>query len=272
VYEIKAEQGDADAQNALAVCYGAGKGVSANLAKAVYWWTKAAEQGCVDAQMRLGECFVSGKGVLQDYGKAIEWYKKAAEQGNDIGKKKLDGLLQIEQLIQEASQGNAEAQFKVGYAYGYDNDKTGIPEDIEKSIEWLTKAANQSHKSGLFYLGMAYQYGHSSKNLGKAMELYLKAAKQGCMTSMNSIAEFYYNGEGVTRDYKKAAKWYTKGAKAGDNKSKRDLGRLYEKGHGVKRSYKKAVEWYIKAGDVYGKRQVERFKKTLFGYKRIREE
>lgn len=39
---------------------------------------KAAEQGNADAQYKLGLCYHSG----QDYVEAVKWYKKAAFQGD----------------------------------------------------------------------------------------------------------------------------------------------------------------------------------------------
>lgn len=40
-----------------------------------------AEQGYADAQYSLGLCYAKGDGVPQDYKQAVYWYSKAAEQG-----------------------------------------------------------------------------------------------------------------------------------------------------------------------------------------------
>jgi len=39
-----------------------------------------AEAGDAGAQNNLGVCYYKGEGVPQDYHKAVEWYTKAAEQ------------------------------------------------------------------------------------------------------------------------------------------------------------------------------------------------
>ncbi len=49
-----AEQGDAEAQYSLGVCYAYGKGVEQDYKEAVKWYTAAAEQGHVKAQFNLG--------------------------------------------------------------------------------------------------------------------------------------------------------------------------------------------------------------------------
>lgn len=41
---------------------------------------KAAEQGDAEAQFSLGVCYFGGLGVEQSYTKAVKWYRKAAEQ------------------------------------------------------------------------------------------------------------------------------------------------------------------------------------------------
>ena len=76
-----AEQGWADAQTNLGLCYDNGEGVSQDYRQAVYWYRKAAEQGVALAQNNLGSCYYRGEGVSQDYEQAVSWWRKAAEQG-----------------------------------------------------------------------------------------------------------------------------------------------------------------------------------------------
>ena len=59
---------------------------------------KSAEQGNADAQCWLGLCYDLGKGVGQDYGEAMKWLRKAAEQGNKSAKDELEKILQSHQF------------------------------------------------------------------------------------------------------------------------------------------------------------------------------
>jgi len=77
------EQGDANAQNNLGVCYYYGNGIRKDYDKAADLFAKAAEQGNANAQKNLGLCYYDGEGVLQDYEKAAHWLSKAEEQGMD---------------------------------------------------------------------------------------------------------------------------------------------------------------------------------------------
>ncbi len=67
-----------------------------------------------------------------------------------------DYLTAIKLLLPFAKQGDAEAQFKVGYMY--DMGK-GIPLDDVKAVEWYRKAAEQGNAAGQNNLGICYQYG-----------------------------------------------------------------------------------------------------------------
>ena len=46
--------------------------------KTVEWSRKAAEQGNANAQCSLGMCYGRGEGVRKDTEKAVEWWRKAA--------------------------------------------------------------------------------------------------------------------------------------------------------------------------------------------------
>ena len=77
-----AEDGNAEAQCNLGLCYANGEGVSKDMAEAVKWYRKAAEQGNAMAQCKLGECYEDGEGVGKDATEAVKWFRLAAEQGN----------------------------------------------------------------------------------------------------------------------------------------------------------------------------------------------
>lgn len=101
-----AEDGNAEAQSKLGICYEFGKGVTQSYSEAVKWYQKAAEQGNAEAQANLGVCYQNGNGVTQSYSKAVELYRKSADQGNPIGQNNLglcyDNGLGVEQSYKEA--------------------------------------------------------------------------------------------------------------------------------------------------------------------------
>lgn len=75
-----ADQGNAEAQNMLAVLYNTGNGVEKNPKLAFEWLNKAAAQGEPHACYSLGYASEKGLGGMpQDTQKAIEWYRKAGD-------------------------------------------------------------------------------------------------------------------------------------------------------------------------------------------------
>jgi len=81
-YLTAAEQGDAEAQFNLAVCFAKGDGMPQDAVEAVKWFRRAAEQGDANAQLILGVCFFMGTGVKQNKAEAVKWYRRAATQGH----------------------------------------------------------------------------------------------------------------------------------------------------------------------------------------------
>ena len=65
---------------------------SADYNNALHWLLKAAEQGDADAQQNMGVCYELGIGVKKDKQEAVKWYRKAAEQGNSSAKNNLRRL------------------------------------------------------------------------------------------------------------------------------------------------------------------------------------
>ena len=57
--------------------------------------TKAAEQGNADAQHDLGVCYIKGEGVEEDFEQAKFWLEKAAAQGHSDAQELLSELNEI---------------------------------------------------------------------------------------------------------------------------------------------------------------------------------
>jgi len=143
-----AEQGDAEAQCELAVCYFLGLGVPCDRAEAVKWYHKAAEQGNAQAHCRLAYCYYNGEGVSEDKAEAIRRYHIAAELGNceaqwKLGACYLNGI-EVQKNEEEAAKWfrkSAEhdyyyAQYLIGRCYF---EGTGVPKDDIEAAKWLQK-------------------------------------------------------------------------------------------------------------------------------------
>ncbi len=125
LYELAADQGHADAQFALGMCYFEGAGVELNVERAVFWF-KAAEQNHCEAQLKLGLGFDNGTGVIVDAVAALSWYMKAADQGH------------------------LAAQFNVGVCY---DNGLGVEQTAATAAEWYLRAAEQGDAHAQYSCG-----------------------------------------------------------------------------------------------------------------------
>lgn len=151
-WHAKAEQGQPDAQFKLAKMYEQGQGVDENIAKAVYWYRKAALSGNAEAQLRLSWLYNQGEGVPEDERQSLEWLKKAAESGNRLAQYRLawmymDGGMPKQLKVAEgwferaALQGNTDAQNALGHLYHHNAEL----EDYYKAAYWYLEAMNNQH-------------------------------------------------------------------------------------------------------------------------------
>ena len=257
-YRKAAEQGHVEAQYKLALAYENGYGITQDLSEAVKWYHKAAEQGYVEAsrhlqsaevllaaqngnaeaQYNLALAYENGNGMTKDLSEAVKWYRKAAEQGHAGAQKKL----KTAELLLNAQNGNAEAQYKLAQAY---EKGSGVTKDLTEAMAWYHKAAEQGHAEAQYKLATAYESGTGvGVNLSEALKWNRKAAEQGIAEAQYKLALAYENGTGVRADFSEAANWYRKAAEQDNAGAQYKLGLYYEK---VKTDLSEAANWYRKA-------------------------
>ena len=129
--KAKAEQGNADAQVRLGVCYNKGEGVAKDFVEAVKWFRKAAEQGHAGAQLMLGVCYAGGFGVAKDFVEAVKWYRKAAAQGDAIAQYSLGACYYAGIGVEKDS---VEAYAWWNLASATDKDAAEKRDDLEKKM------------------------------------------------------------------------------------------------------------------------------------------
>ncbi|WP_445773738.1 sel1 repeat family protein [Shewanella sp.] len=80
--QIKAKQGDTDAQFLLGLMYLSGRFVAQNTESGLYWVSQAATQDHVKAQQTLADLAFEGKLFPRNLALAEKWYLVMAEQGD----------------------------------------------------------------------------------------------------------------------------------------------------------------------------------------------
>ena len=183
---------------------------------------EAAENGNPRAMYILAMSYKDGLGVESNSEKCNEWLRKA------------NGL--------------NEPTSMMNYAYRICKD------DIEKKMQILSQYSEPLKK--LADLGdtlAQFEYGDFLKsysdNKGLGFEYVSKAATKGFAPAQDLLGNYYFNCNGVEKDYVKAVEWYRKAAELGYDWAQYNLGNMYRNGNGVEKDYAKAVEWFRKAAE-----------------------
>jgi TPR repeat protein len=69
----------------------------------------------------------------------------------------------------------------------------------------------------------------------------LAKATCGNAAAQKNVANQYYNGKKVEKNYEKAVYWYTKAAEQGNAAAQTNLGMCYGSGEGVEKDLEKAI-------------------------------
>ena len=85
----------------------------------------------------------------------------------------------------------------------------GVPQDYTQAIVWYRKAAEQGNARAQFTLGWMYVEGKGvSRDYAQAAVWYRKAAEQGFAKAQGNMGVMYHLGAGVPQDNVQAHKWF----------------------------------------------------------------
>ena len=131
--------------------------------------------------------------IAQDLGEALKWYRMAAAQGD------------------------ARAQFNIGWIYHHGR---GLPPDAVEAAKWYGLAADQGNSHAQALLGLAYGMGTGVKeDHGIAAKWFRRAADQGEAIGQSALGIAYYRGLGVPQDFVIAHMWLNLAASSGGYKN-----------------------------------------------------
>ncbi len=241
--QIKAENGDAEAQRILGSMYFYEADDEEEAEKGISWLTKAAEQNDVLAQSQLGCIYFE---IVGDYEKGLKWSRKAAEQGNAIAQAEMGMVyiygLGVETDLDEAikwlklsvAQDNELGQCNMGVAY----DRKG---DYAEAIKWYRLSAEKGQQEAQYNLGLLYESGNGfpEPDMNKAIELYTKAAEQGHADAQHRLGVYYDS----IQELEKAANYFYLAAEQGHADAQYRLGLAFSIGAGVVQDSKFGMIW-----------------------------
>jgi hypothetical protein len=108
-------------------------------------------------------------------------------------------------LLENAQQGDAAAQFLLGFVYA---EGMGAAQDYGQAVRWYTKAAEQGHIDAQLMLAMMYAEGQKVvRDPQQAVKWYTTAAGQENADAQILLAEMYTRMPGLPEDSQESWKW-----------------------------------------------------------------
>lgn len=139
----------------------------------------------------------------------------------------------LTETIRLAEQGDANAQYHVGFSYAYG---TGLPRDDERAVAWYRLAAEQGHAAAQHHLGVMYANGEGTpQDFAEAITWLRKAAAQDYSTARYYLGVMYAKGDGVPEAEADALAWFHDAAAEGEAPAMYMLGVMYGDGAGSAR-------------------------------------
>lgn len=149
-------------------------------------------------------------------------------------------------LLEDAQNGDAEAQYRIGWKTLY-KDKGN---DKAEAIKWLLKSAEQGYPQAQYALADAYRSGKGvEKDNDKFVEWLTKAAQGGMRGPQFQLAEIYLEGRVVPQDMEQGRFWLEKSAEQNHSKAQLYLANFYFKGIGVEQDLDKAKQLLLQAAE-----------------------
>ena len=147
-YEAAAERGDALGMRVMGMIYRDGRSVRKNLAKARYWFEKAAKKGDVLSDVTVAFCCLTGIAEKPDPERAVSILKNRA-RSKYVGK---DGEY---------------AMYLLGYCY---EKGLAVEKDRKKALKLYRKGAENQSEEALYRLALYYSEEAEEKDETKAEE------------------------------------------------------------------------------------------------------
>ncbi len=148
---------------------------------------------------------------------------------------------ELKSIMHLADQGNAIAQYNLGYRY---ENGIGVPKDFEEAAVWYEKAANQNLPMAAYRHGMFLSEGMVKQDLIKAATRFQQAAERGYVPAQFVWAVTLKTGRGVQINIPAALQWFQKAASSNYAPAQCDLGNMHDEGIGVPRNPAEAARFY----------------------------
>lgn len=201
--------------------------VERDMKKALELFEKSVELGYKTANYYMGICYENGIEVEKDKAKAIDFYRKAYEDDDSYAAEKALERLGISQIG------------------SWQPDETDI-----KKLQTRIAVGDAKAMTDYGIILITGKFG-KKKDIHKAIDLFQKSAKLGCINGIRCLAACYSDGIGIQCNKARAFGLYKRAAdELNDPWCTYEVGVKYQNGSGVIKHLKKAKQYYKKAAEM----------------------
>ncbi len=226
-----AEKGDERAQFSLGMMYAKGEGVTADMAEAYYWVSKA-EKGMrfetdkervraslkkiksriTPEQLSLAEAKLSGNRPAPKVLSNDEEFELCMV---DLEAKNFSDA--ISKLSKLGDKGHIKSILKLGEMYLAGE---GTEKDAEEAMKWFQKGAEKEDPASIYKIGLLHSSGQGAPQDDiEALKWILKAAELDYAPAQNTLAEYYMTGKGLDQNFGEAYFWTCLSAQQGNEEA-----------------------------------------------------
>lgn len=178
------EEGSCEALQLLSSMYHRGLLVLADPVKSVQLLMRAAEMDDFSAQGLLGVIFLEGIGVEKDEKKGIEYLELASEANNSFAQWNLSlALIEGQGVLVNRPRAKALLERAAEGCFAQDKlwSDDGFANRFQKLLDLFQELSSRGQVDANYWLGICYERGLGvTPNRDKALELYLRSAREGC--------------------------------------------------------------------------------------------
>lgn len=161
----------------------------------------------------------------------------------------LAGTIPLEEILEKAEAGDAESQRLIGYFF--ENGYRGYEKDYAAAFGWFLKAAEQGDLRAMNSVAAYYSSGSGvEEDKDKALEWWRRAADSGSAEAMTSVGACYYLAMGVKQNTSLAVSYWRRAAALGDALAMYNIGFCMEAGVGAVRHLDSAKYFYSRSAEL----------------------
>ncbi|CAH0728616.1 unnamed protein product, partial [Brenthis ino] len=259
-FKKAAELNNPVGQSGLGIMYLQGRGVPKDTSTAFKYFAMAANQGWVEGQLHLGFMYFGGIGVRRDFKQANKYFSLASQSGHVLALYHLAqmhaqglGVLRscttaVELFKNVCERGPWAARLMPAHAAWRARDADSAYLQYAALAERGFELA-QSNAAYLLDDGATRLFPESER-WARALQLWARAAAQGCAGARVKLGDYHYYGQGCARDLELAAHHYRVAADALHSaQATFNLGYMHERGLGLARDLHLAKRCYDLAAD-----------------------